>query len=718
MQDLLYALTWWLLSVVIGLLAFPLMLRICRGLPDRGYSAAKAVGLIVVTYLVWLLPSFKVVPFGRPVIVIGVGVLAVLSFIAVARAKWLTRQDFPFRYLILSEAIYAVAFIFFTWMLWQRPDIYPSQLEDFANFGFIQSIQRSSYFPPADPWFAGRSLPYYYGGHLIVAWMGRIGGMPSEVAFNLGSAGFYALAASLSFGLGYNLTRKVSYALLTSVVTAFAGYITGLLQLLAWLFRTDLLGFAPSAARDLGQWLASFDWGSTIRIIPNTVTFYPFYIMGNADVHPMATSVPFQILSLQLALLVAWGRKSESRLVGLLKWSIVALCLGFLIFINTWAYPVFLLLLVLVFIFFRRPLWKLLYVSALSIVFFLPFLLSRAVQGFHGFGVVTERTPLYAYAGIAGVFWLILFCLLFSFQPLRKKRLLLAGLAVLVGGLGFLMGDFQLLVLLLPALAAMVPLLMAGDLVRQDRFVLLLIGMGIALALGADLLYVRDSYGPPFERYNTIMKLYLMQWVFLGAACSYALFRMKDLLGRRAKAVIFSLSGILLAALLVHPVAATAAWTSGQATSFGPGRGTLDGLAYLEGAHRGDYQAIRWLNANVAGSPVIAEAPTEMEIGVYNARVASMTGLPALLGWGPWEVQWGRDWDDVIERAQDAAKLYDSEDVEAARDMVKKYGITYIYVGELEKKTYSAVGLAKFDAATEYFEKVYDADGVAIYRAW
>lgn len=708
---------WWFLTVLLGLAAFPLVSRVCRSLPDKGYSAAKASGIVIATYFIWLLPSLKLIPFGAVVIFLSLVIVLLLSALA---GKWGAApadRHFPVWEAVISEIVFAVSFGFFIWMLWQRPDIYSSQLEDWANSAFIHSINRSAYFPPEDPWFAGNSLPYYYGGHLIVAWMGRLAQVAPEISFNLASAMFYGLTLTLAYGLGFNLTKKIAWGAAAAVMVGFLGYITGVFQLAAWVLNIDVLSFPPGSASSLTGWLASFDWGQTIRIIPNTVTFYPYYILSNADVHPMATSIPFQLLALELGLAsVISGPVRDAISDKVIKCLLLALALGFLILVNPWTFPVFFGFLFVACLVFRAGIRRVLTAVVLAVVCFLPFLLSRAVMGFRGVGLVSDRTPMYGYAGVYGVFWVIIFCLLFSFKEGRKLRLLASIAAALAGGAAAWLWDFQILVLLLPAVAAAALLLIGKKLEVVDKFGVLLAGAGIVLAVGADLFYLRDAYGPPFERYNTIMKLYLMQWVFLGLASAYAMFRANQLLTGKVKIAVLSVAGVLLAASLVHPIASTAAWTSGQASSLGPGGGTLDGVAYLKTTDEGDYEAIRWLNENVAGNPVILEAPAENAIGVYNARVASLTGLPDILGWGPWEVQWGRDWDQVFERSRDAASIYNSANADDALEAAGKYDIRYIYIGKLERETYAGVGLEKFGAATDYFEKVYYSGGVEIFR--
>ena len=70
---------------------------------------------------------------------------------------------------------------------------------------------------------------------------------------------------------------------------------------------------------------------------------------------------------------------------------------------------------------------------------------------------------------------------------------------------------------------------------------------------------------------------------------------------------------------------------------------TLDGDT-LARQRPDDAAAIRWLRANVEGTPVVLEdAGADFEPGGPCGRVSTFTGLPAVIGWGGHEVQWGHD---------------------------------------------------------------------------
>ena len=51
---MIYALLFWLILQLLALLALPLAARLFRWLPDRGYTFAKMLGLLVISYIVWL----------------------------------------------------------------------------------------------------------------------------------------------------------------------------------------------------------------------------------------------------------------------------------------------------------------------------------------------------------------------------------------------------------------------------------------------------------------------------------------------------------------------------------------------------------------------------------------------------------------------------------------------------------------------------------------
>jgi len=58
MNGVLAVFRWWLIIEIVGLIALPLAVRLFRHLPDRGYALAKPLGLLLVSYVLWIGATF------------------------------------------------------------------------------------------------------------------------------------------------------------------------------------------------------------------------------------------------------------------------------------------------------------------------------------------------------------------------------------------------------------------------------------------------------------------------------------------------------------------------------------------------------------------------------------------------------------------------------------------------------------------------------------
>jgi YYY domain-containing protein len=234
---------------------------------------------------------------------------------------------------------------------------------------------------------------------------------------------------------------------------------------------------------------------------------------------------------------------------------------------------------------------------------------------------------------------------------------------------------------------------------RVSVFILLLLATGALLTLSVEYVFLRDIF---LTRMNTVFKFYFQAWVVWAIASGYILVRLL----RRSQIAVASVSLFLVALGVLYPILAISA----RADEYG-GAPTLDGTAYLFEAQPDDFAAIAWLNENVEGEAVILEAPGGSYD--YEGRVSAHTGLPTLLGWAGHELQWRGDYDEQARREPDIEVLYTSVEPEEVLTLLDKYGISYIYVGSLERNRYPAAGLAKFAGLADV---VYEGGAVTIYQ--
>ena len=260
----------------------------------------------------------------------------------------------------------------------------------------------------------------------------------------------------------------------------------------------------------------------------------------------------------------------------------------------------------------------------------------------------------------------------------------------------------------------------------QLGFVLMLALVSLCLVIGLDFLRVEGD----IDRLNSIFKFYLQVWVMLGIASAYLLWRLfrtqRSFLPRigsirRGWKVLLA---VLVLSAAIYPVLGTQDRLrdrfAGYVTPL-----TLNGVAFMEGTayreHSGDvidlasdYEGIRWMQMNVEGSPIVLEGVTPSYR--WGGRVAMYTGLPSVIGW-QWhqeQQRWGYAY-EVGRRFSDVERIYSTQDSEAALELMRKYGVEYVYLGHLER-IYFPGGMDKFeDGLGGALEKVFDNGDTAIY---
>ncbi len=715
MQDSLFALRWWLVLELLGLIIFPLVACVGRNLWDKGYGIAKPISLLLLTYLVWIISSLKLMRFGYASILVSLCLLGALSFYL--GRKYLGNGELHIKRMALVDAIFLASFILFALILRGKPDLYFAYSEKFVDFAFTKALLRSDYFPPQDPWMATRPISYYYGGFLIVANLIKISRIPASFAPNLAMATFFAIAVTAAYGLGTSLARSKTVGILAAILICVMGYLSGAFQLAAFMSKKPIMGYKALEVSGWRDWFLSFNFWDAGRIVPGTLNYYPYFSLLQSDMHPPNMSFPFQVTFLVLIAALAKADFRRPLTEALILILLIAVNLGFLFFIHSWDYPVYAMVLALAVLLLKRGIRYWVMAAAIvlwSFVLFLPYHLGGIGGGFQGIGLVSERTDLSGILEIMPVFLLILSSMLFLMAKKANLPLHWLVLSSSLLALAISVFKFPLLVILVPFMGLAVYFIGKRDTSEQERLFLFFTLAGAIVIFFAEVFYLKDSLRGPVARFNTVLKLYYGLWLFWGLASAIAVKLVMTQLKGIPRYVWLSLTALLILASLVHPVASTTGWTSGRHKFFGISRGTLDSTAYLASLHPADYEAINWLDRNIQGTPVILEAPGAPY--AYSSRVASLTGLPTVIGWGMHEIMWRGDWVAVEQRTNDVNAIYESRDGEQVVGLLGKYGVKYIFVGEVERQKYSREGLAKFGLRPDLFKLIYDKGGVQVYE--
>ncbi len=502
--------------------------------------------------------------------------------------------------------------------------------------------------------------------------------------------------------------------------------------------------------------LTSFYWSAT-RVIPHPasepapITEFPLFSMLFADLHPHVMALPgLLFLILALSSVGRTGSDPEARSQGCWRSLLRGVMAGIVVLINPWELPLVLgLLLFLPGLFAGGH--QVLRESAYWVRAGLSLLIAglilaphwwsyespvRGVRLWHGSG-----TPLSAFLWIHGLFvFIIIWWLADRFPDWKRKsresraglllqvRTLWMGLSALVvwtilQQLGWISGAAWLAT----ALGLVLLLLLLRSRSMVDRRIAGLLGAGCLLAVVPEFLALNGDVG----RVNLVFKLYFEIWCLWSVACGACLYQLlrRPVDGRSSPGLRrggrIGLALLAAAAFLYTPLGFGSRILDRMEGADGVG---LDGLgALVDGRYpyqghslalRSDLAAIRWLQRNVRGSPVLVEAVTD-DYGP-GARFSSATGLSAVLGW-PWhEIQQHQARDfrrEVQGRREDIEHIYTSTRSEDILPLLERYGVRYVVVGVLERAVHPNSGLAKFEKDSGiHWDLVFESGDTALYE--
>jgi YYY domain-containing protein len=728
---------------VVGLAAAPLAAVVFGRLPGAGLGLAKPFGLLLVGWLVWMAGSLGIAGYGPLTIVVALVLMAAAGALAALRQRALARRlgeetpepprgrlrrwrrgrllasalpaEDPERVRLLAgaEAVFAVSFAAMALLVSFAPDVWNTEKP--MDMAFMNAIEVSSSFPPDDPWMAGETINYYYLGHLLLGMPAHLLGLAPGTGYNLALAALFALSATAVFTVAGTLWAAAR------VPVAGGSVGTGLAAVALCLVLGNLAGAKEWLDADAPP--RGYDWFAPSRVIEDTINEFPAFSFNLGDLHAHLLAIPFTVLALAFALQVALhGPRGDVAWRSVAEALAAGLAVGVLYAINSWSYPVAAGLLVLgVVVWMRGPeaegrrafgaVWTGLVLLA-SVVLVLPFWLEFDPAA-RGVGAVTEHLGFSEWAGDTALIYGILG---WALVAAYVSRLLAARLALRVAvwsaiGAAFVLSalaplDLAGIAVLAAALAVAVHALLSRRLAAPERFLWAIVAAGVGCVLAPELVYVRDEFdGGDLYRMNTVFKLGFQAYLLLALAAACALPWAGHWLPRRAWTAWASIGAVLLLLGLIYPYAGNYARRDGFASI-----ASLDGLDWLRDRAPGDVAAIDWLRTYAGPSAVVLEAVGPDYSAFGHGRISTFTGRPTVLGWSGHEVQWRHD---PGRREEDVRTLYTTSQVGLARELLDRYGISYVVVGPIERADYGSAGLAKWDRLGR---RVFDRDGTTIWE--
>ncbi len=387
-SDLIFIFQWWMVFFGIGLVFLPLTIKIFPNFFDRGYIFAKILGIIILSYTVFLLGSLKILPFTQSSIFLVLIIFLILNVYLISKyLNILISFRKSFWIFIFEELLFLGALLLWSYIRAHQPDI--NGLEKFMDFGFINSILRSEYFPPKDMWFTPYPINYYYFGHLITAVLTKLSGIPSLITYNLMLSTIFAFTFTASFSIGASLVsllqqrargdttgrdpdsahalfrRNTSGALAGMKVGAgpraiLGGFITAFLVSFAGNLHSIYAFFKPYVNEDpVPIWQLIFSpqtfpnaywYPNATRFIQNTIHEFPLYSFVVSDLHGHVLDIPVVLLTIAVLLQVVILRERSERRIqnDILVLLLISFLLAVMYMTNAWDGIIYFLLTIIV----------------------------------------------------------------------------------------------------------------------------------------------------------------------------------------------------------------------------------------------------------------------------------------------------------------------------------------------------------------------------------
>ncbi len=506
-----------------------------------------------------------------------------------------------------------------------------------------------------------------------------------------------------------------------------------------------------------GEWY----WAPS-RVMPTgdlAITEFPLFTFLYSDLHAHMIAMPLTVLA------VAWAVSAllVRNLSGwrwLLTLAFGGLVVGALRPTNTWDFPTYLALTALVagYAIFRyapvtqprlglSPLLQRFALAAAGMGILVGFALLFYQPFARWYGLdyskmdlwENEKTPIWSYFSHWGLFLFIIFSwmswetrqwmaqtpvsALSKLQPYRHGIEAALGLLVSLTLLLQFVFKVEIAWLALPMAAWALLLMLRPAQPDSKRLALFMIGTGLVLTLLVEVIVLVGDIG----RMNTVFKFYLQAWILFAlasaAAFGWILTELDEWTAlwrgfwQTALTLLFAAAAIYLFTAGMDKIRDRMA----NNVPF-----TLNSMDYMyystfwdreDMTLNEDYLAIRWMQENIPGSPVIIEANTPEYR--WGSRFTIYTGLPGVVGWN-WHQRQQRalfpsNW--VTDRVEDVASFYSAPFAADARRILQKYNVSYIIVGQLER-IYYPEGIAKFEENNGiYWQKIYTDGKTAIYQA-
>ena len=686
--------TWYLLAAVLGCVGMAVTGRLFRSFEDKGWMFSKVVSITITGFLTWFLVSVKILKFTTAAcvgITLVYGIVCIFAYEKQRRNGYeclpIDRLDLVY----IEEILFFAAFLLWTYLAGFHPAAHGT--EKFMDYGFMEAMMRSKTLPATDLWYSQGKINYYYGGQYFAVFLTKLSGTQVELTYNL----MRTFVAGFAFVLPFSLVRQMTTDLQGRKVTGwkkqlptFTGFLAGLAVSIAgnmhYVVYAQIL---PLIQKLKGEEVSGYWFPDATRYIgfnpdvpDKTIHEFPCYSFVLGDLHAHVVNIMFVLLL--LGLLYAWTKKVRNTTPSVEKlgrrkfWMkqllmpqilAAAMLLGMFHWTNYWDFVIY-------------------YVVTGGTVLFMNIICLKGDIRRILAVTIAQAIEIFAIATVVILPFTLQFTTMVQGVRLAQNHSLPHQLLVLWG-----LPTILTLVFVISLIVEKLKKLKNKSLYRlmkavrtPDLFAVIMGLCAIGLVAIPELVYVRDIYENRNARANTMFKLTYQAYIMFGMTMAYVIFRLLFINCKKILKAVGVIGLVLLLWTCGYFGRSVDSWF-GQVLDPSQYKG-LNATAFLETDFVEDAGAIRWLKENIQDSPVVLEANGD-SYSNYE-RVSAMTGLPTVMGWYVHEWLWRNDVADLNEKSAEIESIYTSTDTQRVQELIKKYDISYIFVGSCEREKYGA----------------------------
>lgn len=755
------SLQWFISIEILAIISFILTFKFFNNLNDKGYCISKATGIGLTGFISWIIMLFSNgnYSFSPTISYTGIGLLSIISLVLTfklldnnERKDLFQFIDQKYKFILFIEIVFLVILIGGTYIKGFSPDILG--VHKLQEYIYIKSILISDTLPPANIWLSGHTLNIYYFGYFIFANLINISSINIDLAFNLIPATLLGIIVIASGGIIYNLTNSKALGLLGGFITGFMSNHEALFQILEkgtingfnwWLsahtftngiftefpYWSFLLGDIPSYFISSIFILAIIYFIYTA--IKNNYTINLSKLICTENIFIIITSILFAITGLTnitsmlfalflMLLAYSYNHKNKDTANTRPKYPILTV-LSIILFTSIILIPFYIN---------HSP-------ASLSITVNKIFDHSQTKAFISTFGyffipiivfIVLKLKETLKINNINLLFIFIILCSALEAYLLLKQGLsssfimIILSVLLLSIGIYFIYRTFQTqtetnkytikaisisacLLLALTILIYLYPIVTLFSilivfsifmlLTNKDKTIYiifcLLLSTATIILLGLLINVTINKTGIQIINSQLLSNSLLILALSITPIMYYSFKSMPD-----NKKEFFSISiSVLLLPCLLFTVMGTMEKTHNFKVipNLVP---MLSGTNHLIHFHGNENSSIDWLKSNAIKGSIILESCIPNEI--YSGRISSYSGLSNIINWpNKQRIAYSKSMEnEITNRVNDVNTIYSEPKKSKIINLIKKYNIKYIYVGELENKTYPIESLKDFES--------------------